>query len=301
MPASHHDNLSASRGNAFGFWFFRTMLRCAGLKTTCAAVWPIAFFYALTDRQARKRALSYLQRRFPDAGPAAMFLHTWRLFTAQGQALVLARYLSTPNPDIAFLEENRPAMAGLLSRPGQGIIIVTSHFGCWQAAMAALAGFNRYVNLLVQTDRRIDVEKLMAVSSHRDLFRQILAGHDAGGGLLECLQALQRGEIVCIMGDRTAGAETKTVSADFLGAPTHFPLSPWTLAARSGCPAIVFLIAFKIARRQLLFHFSDPISPAANHNHRLAPEDVKHDVEKYAAELERMTIRFPYQMFRFEP
>jgi len=298
MPADHHDNLSASRGNALGFWFFRTLLRCAGLKPTCAMVWFITFFYAIADRQARKRTLSYLRRRFPDAGPAGRFLHTWRLFTAQGQALVLARHLANPNPDIAFLEENRPAMAELLGRQDRGAIIVTSHFGCWQAAMAALAGFNRKINLLVQTDNRIDVEKLMAVPNHRSLFHQIIASDAPGGGLLECLQALQNREIVCIMGDRTAGA--KTVSADFLGAPASFPISPWNLAARSGCPAIVFLIAFRIAKRQLIFHFSDPILPAANPNRKLTPEDVKPEVEKYAAELEHIAQRFPYQVFRFE-
>ena len=100
------------------------------------------------------------------------------------------------------------------------------------------------------------------------------------------------------MGDRTAGA--KTVSADFLGASASFPISPWNLTARSGCPAIVFLIAFQIAERQLIFHFSDPILPAANSNHKLTPEDVKPEVEKYAAELEHMAKRFPYQVFRFE-
>ncbi len=100
------------------------------------------------------------------------------------------------------------------------------------------------------------------------------------------------------MGDRTAGA--KTVSADFLGAPASFPISPWNLAARSGCPAIVFLIAFRIAKRQLIFHFSDPILPAANPNRKLTPEDVKPEVEKYAAELEHIAQRFPYQVFRFE-
>ena len=298
MPANHRDNLSASRGNAFGFWFFRTLLRGAGLKPAAAMVWFITFFYALADRQARKKTLSYLRRRFPDAGPVGRFFHTWRLFTAQGQALVLARYLASPNPDIAFLEENRQAMAELLSRQDKGVIIVTSHFGCWQAAMAALAGFNRKINLLVQTDNRIDVEKLMAVPNHRALFNQIIASHTPGGGLLECLQALQNREIVCIMGDRAAG--TTTVTADFFGTPTRFPISPWTLAARSGCPAIVFLIAFQIATRQLVFHFSDPILPAASPNHKLTPENVKPEAEKYAAELEHMATRFPYQMFRFE-
>ena len=55
------------RGNALGFWFFRTALRLTGLCGAYGLLYLVCAHYALFDRAAVAGADAYLRRRFPGA------------------------------------------------------------------------------------------------------------------------------------------------------------------------------------------------------------------------------------------
>jgi predicted LPLAT superfamily acyltransferase len=77
------------------------------------------------------------------------------------------------------------------------------------------------------------------------------AGEEAGlsiidpaenmGGIMEMIGTLKRAEILGLMADRVFGDDPNTLEATFLGAPVHFPVSPYRLASMQGTPvAVVF-------------------------------------------------------------
>ncbi|MBR6471828.1 MAG: DUF2062 domain-containing protein, partial [Victivallales bacterium] len=92
--------LSATRGNSFGFAFFRILLKCVGLRVTGAFIWPVTFFYALFDRAAVRRAAPVIACCYPNASWPRRFWHTWRLFLNQGRVILLANYLAMTGKDI---------------------------------------------------------------------------------------------------------------------------------------------------------------------------------------------------------
>ncbi len=61
------------------------------------------------------------------------------------------------------------------------------------------------------------------------------------GGVLEMIAALQANHILGLMADRVFGSDPNTLPIPFLGAPVHFPVSPYRLASMQGTPiAVVF-------------------------------------------------------------
>ena len=56
------------RGNRLGFWFFKFFLRFFGLSGAYGLLYFVSLHYLLFDKTAVKNALSYIKRRFPQAG-----------------------------------------------------------------------------------------------------------------------------------------------------------------------------------------------------------------------------------------
>lgn len=295
---SERQNLSATRGNSAGIWFFRVFMRLFGLKHACNFVWVVALFYALFDRKANRAALPYVRLRFPESRGFERWLHCYRLMASQGKALLIANWTGAHGWKFSYRVENRDSVAALLANRSQGFVMLTSHFGCWQAALAGLAEFGRTVNLLAQPDAKPVLDKRMAVPDSKEQFN-LIPVDGFTGGLLECIEAIHRGEIVCMMADRVAGGAA--YSLKFFEGAMDFPLSPWLVAARSGCPVVPLFIAFEPKFPEMLFHFGNVIAFSGDPDRRVRTEELIAPMADYVRELEEMARRYPYQVFRFEP
>lgn len=295
-----NEMLSARRGNRAGIGFFRIFMRLLGVRHACNFVWFVALFYALFDREARRRARGYLETRFPEAAGFRLWLHTYKLLAAQGEALVVAGFFADhPWSAMARTEEHAAVIREALKSP-RGLVIVTSHFGCWQAAMAGLADCGRRINLLVAPDANLAVHKQMALGGMAAAFHEIDV-HGFMGGLPECLAAVERGEVVCIMGDRAGDAGTEwLLETPFFGKNSPFPVSPYWVAARASVPVIPLFVACERRPFRLHLVFGAPISPADCREGRLEPETLRPALERYVRELEAVAGRWPWQLFRFE-
>ncbi len=295
-----NEMLSARRGNRIGIGFFRIFTRLLGVRHACNFVWFVAFFYALFDREAKRRSRGYLTARFPAVSGFRLWFHTYRLLAAQGEALVIAGFLAErPWRELPGIRENGAVIVDALAAP-QGVVIVTSHFGCWQAALAGLAEFGRKVNLLVAPDANPAVRKQMALEGNAEYFHEIDV-NGFMGGLPECLAAVERGEVVCIMGDRAGEAASgQLLEMPFLGRPSAFPVSPYWVAARAGVAVIPMFVACERRPFRLRLVFGDPIELADCPEGRIPAAMLRPALARYVETLETMAQRYPWQIFRFE-
>ena len=116
------------------------------------------------------------------------------------------------------------------------------------------------------------------------------------GGAVEMSGALNRGEIVSIMGDRTAKDPGGNLAAEFLGARAFFPVAPYRLAASTGAP-IVILFSAKAGLDACAIRVADVIrveKPSGRGAGLYAPA-----LSRYVAALERYAAEHPYQFFNF--
>jgi len=287
-------NLSDTRKNKLGSAILRGILSVFGPGAACFLVKFIALTYALTDKQAEQRALPYLRRRFPDARGLRMKRHVWRLFTAQGEALIMA--LALANGQSKVRERNPEAFEPVRNAPG-GLVFLCSHFGAWQAAMHCVNAGNREVAFVAKPDRNADVDKSRAFNGVDAAPMHIIDTAGAFGGLLEAFEVLDAGGAVGLMGDRCL--ETDSVPVRFFGETARFPAAAFFLAAKAHAPVVPFFLTRGKSYRELQLEFGTVVYPKRPARGASGVK-FQEDVQSYATDLERMATEHPYDCFLFE-
>jgi lauroyl/myristoyl acyltransferase len=123
-----------------------------------------------------------------------------------------------------------------LYRRGDGVVIVTLHFGVWDLGAASLAAYDYPVNAVGDVFPYPKLTELVFRSRER-LGMKVVPATQVGPGLV---RALRRGEMVALLID--VDAQGQGVTIDFFGAPTEVSAGPARLALRLGAavmPAVV--------------------------------------------------------------
>jgi lauroyl/myristoyl acyltransferase len=189
-------------------------------------------------------------------------------------------------------EENwRKAMAA-----GTGVVLVTAHIGPWEAASQFGA---------VEARRRIHVVREEEIDPRAQAFMRDLlaragdstvthfAGHDPRLSL-ELAEALRRGDLVALQGDRPrAGGRSVTVS--LFGRPMPMPVGPAALARAAQVPLLP-VFNFREGRCRLRTVVRPPIRVAHTADR---DADVADAVRRLAAEVEWAIRERPHQWFCF--
>jgi len=292
-PSTQAENLSDARKNKLGSAILRLVLSVLGPAAACFLVrWLIAPVYALTDKQAEQRALPYLKHRFPDDSGFRMKRHVWRLFSAQGEALILALALAKGRVSV---REGNPEVFDRVRDASEGLVFLCSHFGAWQAAMHCVNAGPREVAFIARPDRNADIDKDRAFNGRDAVPIRIINPEGAFGGLLEAFEVIDAGGAVGLMGDRCL--ENDSVPVQFLGAEARFPVAAFFLAARAHVPVVPFFLTRGKSYRELRMHFGPVIRPERRTRSRNKFQD---DVQAYADALARMAEEHPYDCFLFE-
>ena len=286
-----HQNLSDTRGNGLGIGFFKVCMSLLGLRFCNAFVWFVAAFYALFDRKALAAAAPYLRSRFPKT--RSLRWHFYRLIVSHGQALLLAQWLRTGHT-LATRDVHPENQEALFAAKENGFIMLMSHVGCWQATVPRMEGLDKNVNLLTQENLNGALDRLLEGSRYR-----IINNSGPFGGLLECVGALERHEVLCVMGDRLPRGLPSRLTLTLCGRPLRVPEAPWLLAARCGVP--IFPV-FTLMRRKPLgidYIFAPPITIDYRLPRKPSPEDFAPALAKYQALLEDVIQKNPYQVFHY--
>ena len=270
------------RGNHAGLAVFQFFLSVFGVGGACLLLRPVALWYALFDKTARRSAEPYLKRRFPEHGAWQRFRDVWRLFYRQGRVLILrAAVLAHPERySVEVVRDDAHLGAGDAS---SGIIIL-SHAGCWQSVLPFLASMSgdQTFDLIMERERNAAVEEALGVDQSPEAGRiRILPPDEFIARAAELVERVEKGGFVMTMGDRLYGA--KAVTAEFFGEKARFPATPYRLAKLLRCPVFV-----------LFAH------EAENHPFAVSLERISPSAQAYAASLQAFLEQNPYEGFLFE-
>jgi predicted LPLAT superfamily acyltransferase len=282
------------RGNRLGFWFFRTAVRIFGLRGTYGLLYLVCLYYLAFDRTVVAASLSYVRRRFPDHGVLRQLFDVYLLFVNQGKSLIDRFYVMAGGDQIDFELVGYEAMKVFLKDGKKGIILLTAHVGSWQVAMTALRKLGRTVHLMMRPEDNVAVKDALNIDSEKEAVR-IIYTDGALGGVIEALKAINRGDIVSIMGDRTYGYASS--EAALLGGKVRFPYGAFSLAAAAQCPVAVLLSA-KDGVVKYSVDVSHVINPPSGKRGNKDAE-INTCVQEFARILEEYVVRYPYQWFVF--
>jgi predicted LPLAT superfamily acyltransferase len=275
------------RGNALGLAWFRMLVRLGGLRTAYAMLYPVCLHYALFDRTAVRSALPYIRHRFVGLSRFGQWLAAYRIFLEQGRMLI-DRHAALARPALVDITIDADAETQLRSLAFEGGILLMSHAGNWQAAIPTLALLGKPVHLVMALETNAAVAKTLKVNDGHGAVNVIDAAQFMEAAP-KIVNALNAGEIVSFMGDRSYGAADAPVP--FLGGTARFPVAAFRIAASTGKP-VCFLFVPRTGRGRYLVQVPATVTPHGR-------ADITPCLTRYAEALEAFAQAHPHQCFPF--
>ncbi len=286
---------SRSIGSSIQHRFFYMLIRVGGRRLAYFFLYFIVSYYILFRPSIRRKSYFYLAHRFPDNSGFKKIIRSYRLSLELGKVLIdraIIGILGHEKLSVSF--EQRESLRDLVSK-GKGVIFLIAHAGCWQVALSALGYLQTRVNMLIRREEG-DVDRHYFEHKSGESPFEIIDPDGYLGGTLEMINALKRGEVLCVMGDRVFGNPKNTISVDFLGEEAPFPYSAFKIASATGAP-LVILFSFKKGADRFGLDLARVIHVPPNLGR--SGESYRPYVSEFVDVLEEYTARHPFQFFNF--
>ncbi len=280
---------------ALGHWFFYVTMRMFGHGGGRILLFPVISCYVLFSRKIHEIVGYYLTHRFPSCGRLQRWFYTFKITLSFGNVLVDRGWIGV-HGDGDFEGEliGYNTLRELIGRK-EGVVLLTAHVGNWQSALARLDELPVKVHALMQYDRDAAAKHFFDLGHNQRRPFEIINVDSAFGGMIEAAAALQRGEVVTIMGDRYVKGPCSEVS--FYGQKVRLPDSAYTLAATAGAP-IVILLAAKTGLKKYNLKVWDYYYPA--YKSRDERKDMLSECAgRYIAAIEEYLRVYPFQWYNF--
>jgi predicted LPLAT superfamily acyltransferase len=293
----------AERGSVLGIRLMAACLRLLGERAARLLLYPVVGYFMITSPAARRASDEYFTRLARFAGEAAAlprpgWARRFRHLFAFAESALHKFAAWTGRIDAAAVRFPNRAELGALLAAGKGALLIGAHLGNLEMSRALAAGDLRVtVNAVVYAQHGLRFFRALARANPHfgvNLIHVATVGPDTSIALKD---AIERGELVVIVGDRTPPADNGRVcEVEFLGAPARFAQGPFILAALLQCPVYLFF-CLKEAEGYCIHleRFDERVLlPRAQREARL-----RELVQRYARRLESYCVRAPYQWFNF--
>jgi predicted LPLAT superfamily acyltransferase len=125
------------------------------------------------------------------------------------------------------------------------VLLLGAHLGSFEVMRALGKAYQLPINVVVDFSNAEKVNGVLRSLAPDMQTNLISLGDDPLTAMLAIRAAIERGELVAILADRTPevtrGKRERIVMANFLGAPAALPTGPWLLAHTLRCP--VYFVA----------------------------------------------------------
>ncbi len=276
------------------FFYYLVKFKLTFLARFFLAV--VIFYYSLMPSSG-KRSQHYIERRFPNSNKLQKFIHTYKIYSNFAN-LLFDRMLLSINSSLEIKTNSVNSQASLQEalKEDEGCIILSGHVGSWQLGLLEFENTQRQVNL-VQLVQEGDNDKHYF---QRDSYKgakpiKFISPADGFKASIEISAALNRNEIVCMMGDRVLYEGEKFILMPFLGGKIPLPLAPFSISSITQKPLIItFSVLDKNCIRGV---YAKKIHiPYGIHK---KPELLAPYVQNYIEALEFMVEEYPHQFFNF--
>ncbi len=176
----------------------------------------------------------------------------------------------------------------------RGLIVLTSHFGCWEIGARALCRFGRPVNVVMASEANPTVQAFLE-QMRVDTDLRVIFSDTSPFSSVGMLQALRRGEIVAIQMDRTTPGQV-THEVRFFGRRVKLPIGAFALARAAAVP-IWPVFSVRTGRRRYRFLPEPPIEIPRE----AGDETLLLALQQITTRFERRVQEYPHQWFQFGP
>lgn len=294
MSTTEQNAKSWTSKSLAGKWrhnFFYMLIRYTGRIPAYLFSYIVVFCYIFFSRKVYKRAEPYIRRRFPKAGLIKRHFHAWKLCQTFAVALIDKSAVSIIGRDTFTWQRKNCDQIQELLKLGKGVILLTSHTGCWQAAIGGISDMDTPVHLMIHRDKG-DIDSQF-FDKKEDSRINLVPVDDPLASMIKITKALRNNEIVSIMGDRIFPPTSYIGEVDFLGDKAYLPTAAYKIAQSTGAP-IVMLLTSKSGLSTMNIEITEPIFVEKKRGTNLSLY-----AQKIANVLEEYIQTNPYQFYNF--
>jgi predicted LPLAT superfamily acyltransferase len=281
------------RGTVFGIRAAFRLATLIGRPLTKPLVAAIAMWYRLTDKRAVRASQGWLERV---TGERPGFWRVYRHFYTFAQVTMDRAFLLTDHTKRLRFTRTGQEHLEAQKATGHGAVLLGAHLGSYEAMRAGGRNETLRIKIVGYFANSKMINALMAELNPAATTEVIHLGEDPAGVMANVKDALERGDFVGMMADRT-GLSERTVEATFFGERARFASGPFLLASILRCPVYLAFGIYRAPNRYDLFcePFADRVEiPRADREGAL-----RDWAQRYAERLEHHARQAPDNWFNF--
>jgi predicted LPLAT superfamily acyltransferase len=280
------------RGSLFAMRFVVWIALAVGRPAARALLYPICCYFLVFSRQARAASMQYLRkvlRREPRIADLFRHYHTFSATLLDRVFLLNDEYSRF---DVHIHGED--VVADMVAS-GKGCFLLGAHVGSFEI-IRSLGRKTPGVRLnLMMYEENAQKIKSVLDAINPNLALQVIALGRVDS-MLKAETALEQGEFVSMLGDRTIKGE-RTIAHSFLGAPALFATGPFRIAAMLKQP-IVLMVGLYRGDNRYDIHF-EQLADMRQADHAQRNVVLEQALHRYVERLEHYCRLAPYNWFNF--
>ncbi len=279
-----------SKGNKTGYGIFITVLKKMGVLPAYILLLFVAAYYYLFSWKSSRAIWYYLRKRLSFSIPKSL-ASLYKNYYWFGQALIdrIVMMAGISNR-FTFNFDGEHHLHEMVAA-GKGGLLLSAHIGNWEIAGHLLKRLNTRINIVMFDGEHQQLKQYLEnTTGQRNA--NIIVIRDNISHIYEIMEALNNNELVCMHSDRFLTGN-KTLQANFLGKPAHFPLGPFTLATKLNVP-----VTFVFAMKESFFHYHFFATPGVVYRNEPSPSSEK-VLEAFVSAMTEKVKSYPAQWYNY--
>ncbi len=285
-----------ARGNRILIEFLVWVALRLGRPTARVLLYPICAYFVAFPRKASKGLALYLERVL---GRSANIRDLFRHYYCFASTVLDRVYMLTDRFHLFDVDIHGGEILFERVVQGQGFLLLGAHLGSFDIVRASRIKYfheleNLPIKILMYEETTWEISQILHKLNPRMSQATIPIG--SPDTMLQVKEALDRGELVGILGDRT-GRGDKVVSCKFFGKEMNFPAGPMILASIVKVPVFLFFGLY-MGRNRYEIYFEPFIEELTVERH-CRDQVVQEWTQRYVDRLEFYCRKAPYNWFNF--
>ena len=189
-----------SKGNPLGYRIFYFLINNLGLGSAYFLLYFVSFFYLVFSRKSSLASYKFFRYIRKDSLIKAWF-NVYKSYYVFGQTLIDKFAILAGKGDWFSFDSKGHDILDRLNENASSAILISGHLGNWEVAGHLLKGYDMPVNVIMHDAEHEAIKQLLEESHSVDKYKVIGIKADHSH-LLLIHQAIKKGELLCMHGDR---------------------------------------------------------------------------------------------------
>ncbi len=281
-------------GTVFGIQLVVLCARVLGRRIAGWILYVPVFWYALVRGSARRASRDFLRR----VGHPSSLRHVIRhLHTFAKVSLDRLFFLTGRMDRFQFVHVGHDVLVDQV-KTGRGALLLGAHLGSFEVMRRRAKDFDVPIHVVVDFSNAERINGVLKALAPDIETRLISLAPDPVAAMLAIKAAVDRGELVAVLGDRVNhAAKDRITHAELLGARAAFPAGPWLLAQALHCP-VFFVVGLFEPPNTYSLHL-ELLADEVKLERARRDEAIAAHAARYAAMLEKYVRTAPMNWFNF--